>query len=157
MKRTTLLLLSLLLSLPPLLAQESATTFSVRDLEGNRFKLEDLKGKVVALNFWFVQCKPCVMEMPELNELVREHQDEEVVFLAFALNGKPELKQFLEKKEFAYRIVPDARTVAEDYAVEAYPTHILIDATGEVTYRSRGFGPSTVSDLNEVLSGMLER
>ena len=34
----------------------------------------------------FVECKPCVIEMPELNEIVQKYKSEEVVFLAFALN-----------------------------------------------------------------------
>ncbi len=155
MKSITILLLGLLLATSPLIAQESAASFSVRDLEGERFKLEELRGKTVVLNFWFVQCKPCVQEMPELNELVQEHQDEDVVFLALALNGKPEIKQFLKKKDFNYHIVPDARAVAEDYGVEGYPTHVVIDPAGNIVYSAMGFGPDTVKDLGKEIEGLL--
>lgn len=47
-----------------------APPFSVTDINGNEYSLESLKGKIIVLNFWFVECKPCVQEMPELNELV---------------------------------------------------------------------------------------
>lgn len=156
MKQITVLLFGLLLTISPLFAQEEpATPFSVRDLEGKRFKLEDLKGNLVVLNFWFVQCKPCVQEMPELNELVQKHQDENVIFLAFALNGKPELTQFLKKKTFSYHIVPDARAVAEDYGVEGYPTHLVIDPAGNIVYSAMGFGPDTVEKLGQEIEGLL--
>lgn len=156
MKQSTVLLFGLLLAISPLFAQEEpATPFSVRDLEGNRFKLEELKGKTVVLNFWFVQCKPCVQEMPELNKLVQKHQDENVVFLAFALNGKPELQRFLQKKDFNYHIVPDARKVAEDYAVEGYPTHVVIDPAGNIVYEAMGFGPDSVDKLGQEIEGLL--
>ena len=134
------LLLSFILLGSPLLAQESASPFSVRDLENNSFALEELRGKTVVLNFWFVQCRPCVQEMPELNELVQEYQDKKVVFLAFALNGNAELEQFLKKKDFNYQIIPDARVVAEQYSVEGFPTHIIIDKAGKVVYRTMGLG-----------------
>lgn len=148
-------LLALVLLCSPLLAQETAPSFSVRDLEGNRFALEGLRGKILVLNFWFVQCRPCVQEMPELNRLVQEHQGEEVVFLAFALNAKPEIETFLKKKTFDYHIIPAAQSVAEDYAVEGYPTHIIIDQTGKVAYRTVGLGLTTVSDLKQTLSALL--
>ena len=94
--------------------------------------------------------------MPELNELAQEYQDKNVVFLAFALNGKAELEQFLKKKDFNYQIIPDARMVAEKYSVEGFPTHIIIDRTGQIVYRQMGFGPTTVGDINEALSKLLK-
>ncbi len=150
-----LIFLTILIS-QPLVAQELAPSFGVRDLAGNRYALEELTGKIVVLNFWFVQCKPCVQEMPELNELVQEYQDEDVVFLAFALNGKAELERFLKKKGFNYQIIPDARIVSEQYSVEGFPTHIIIDRTGQIVYRQMGFGPTTVGDINKALSKLLK-
>ena len=150
-----LLLFLTVLASQPLVAQESAASFNVRDLEGKQYSLEDLNGKIVVLNFWFVQCKPCVMEMPELNELVQKYQNEDVVFLAFALNGKAEVERFLKKKDFSYQIVPDAQAMAEQYFVGGYPTHIIIDQTGQIVYRQMGFGPTTVGDLNRKVEMLL--
>ena len=150
-----LLILLTVLASRPLVAQDLAPPFSARDLEGNRYALEELTGKIVVLNFWFVQCKPCVQEMPELNELVQEYQDKDVVFLAFALNGKAELKQFLKKRAFDYQIVPDAQAVAGQYSVEGYPTHIVIDVKGNVAYRTMGLSPHTVGDLEKEIKKLL--
>jgi len=57
-----------------------APDFSAVDMNGNSYSLGILKGKVVVINFWFVECKPCVIEMPELNEIVEKYKSEEVVF-----------------------------------------------------------------------------
>ena len=54
--------------------------FAAVDMNGNSYSLGILKGKVVVINFWFVECKPCVIEMPELNEIVEKYKSEEVVF-----------------------------------------------------------------------------
>ena len=63
-----------------------APDFSAADMNGKTYSLSSLKGKIVVINFWFVECKPCLIEMPDLNEIVEKYKSEEVVFLAFALN-----------------------------------------------------------------------
>lgn len=138
-----------------LVAQESAPSFTVSDLEGNRYALEELNDKVVVLNFWFIQCRPCVMEMPELNELVAKYADEDVVFLAFATNEPAALEAFLQKKDFDYHIIPSSQDVAEAYAVEGYPTHVVINPAGEVAYRTMGLSPHTVGDLEKEIKKLL--
>ena len=62
---------------------KDAIPFSVTDIEGNEYSLNSLKDKIIVLNFWFVQCEPCVREIPELNNLVEKYKDKDVVFIAF--------------------------------------------------------------------------
>ena len=58
-------------------------SFSAKDINGNKFKLKDLKGKVVVINFWFIGCKFCRTEIPELNEVVLGcKNDPNVVFFS---------------------------------------------------------------------------
>src|SRR6185312_613814 len=52
-----------------------APDFTVADLNGKMYKLSDLKGKTVVLNFWFTTCAPCVTEMPELNRLIEKYKN----------------------------------------------------------------------------------
>ena len=44
--------------------------FVFKDILGNTYTPEDIKGKVVVINFWFMSCAPCIEEMPELNKIV---------------------------------------------------------------------------------------
>lgn len=111
---------------------EPAAPFSVTDLAGNTYTLEELKGKVVVLNFWFIGCAPCRIEIPGLNEMVKHYDQEQVVFIAFALDGKEELKQFLAESPFDYQIVPEAFAQADAYKVQGYPTHVILDKRGNV-------------------------
>jgi peroxiredoxin len=130
----------------PLLDQ-SAPLFEVKDLKGKSVHLEALKGKVVVLNFWFVECKPCVSEIPELNELVLDFQKDDVVFMALGLNKAEQLKKFLKKTPFNYQIVPDAMEVATQFGVSGFPTSIVIDQNGVIRYISLGVGPENKEKL----------
>lgn len=124
----------------------TAGAFSVTDLEGNQWSLEDLRGEIVVINFWFIACKPCVQEIPELNELVEKYE-ERVKFLAFAADKKDALEVFLTKTPFEYHIIPESRQVAETYQVMGYPTHIVVDKNSTITYATTGLGSNTISEL----------
>lgn len=116
---------------------QPAPPFDAVDLDGNNIDLASLKGKVVVLNFWFIGCAPCRVEIPGLNEMVESYGDE-VVFLAFALDAPENLREFLEEMPFEYTIIPDAHLLADQYTVSGYPTHIVIDKEGNVRSKLSG-------------------
>lgn len=132
-----------------------AKPFNVTDINGNKYSLETLKGKVIVLNFWFVECRPCVMEMPDLNEIVENYKDKDVIFLGFAINDKSAIESFLEKKEFKYNIVPDSRDVINSYGINSFPTHIIIDKNSKITFSVSGLGPTTINDIEKEIKSLL--
>jgi peroxiredoxin len=133
-----------------------AVNFNLVDLKGKKYNLSDLKGKVVVLNFWFIECKPCVMEMPELNELVAEFKGNEVIFLAIAVNKKDQLKKFLKKTEFKYKVLPNGQSVSDSYGVKGFPTNLIIDQNGIIQYVSTGIGPNNKLNLQQEIELLLE-
>lgn len=135
---------------------KKAADFTVTAIDGTTYTLSELKGKIVVLNFWFVECKPCVMEIPELNEVVEKYKDnKDVVFLGLATNKKPQLEKFIKKQAFEYAIVPETRDVAQSYNVTGYPTHIVINKMGEIAFETSGLSPVTVSNLENAIKNSL--
>lgn len=131
-----------------------APAFSATDLNGNTYKLDELKGKTVVLNFWFIGCKPCVMEMPHLNKLVEKYGNENVVFIAFALDNEAALRKFLVKNPFNYNIIPDAGIIAQEtYNVNSFPTSIIIDKQGNVQDYLIGYS----EDVDEKLMTFIDK
>jgi thiol-disulfide isomerase/thioredoxin len=133
---------------------KQAPAFSVIDLLGNEYSLNKLKGKVIVINFWFVECKPCVMEIPELNNLVEKYAEKEVVFLAFTLNDKSKINSFLNKNTFKYNIIPDSKASADLYNVNSYPTHLIIDENSIISYSSSGYGPTSIDELTKAIESL---
>jgi peroxiredoxin len=136
--------------------KEPAPDFDVKNLEGESLKLSALKGKAVVLNFWFVGCAPCRVEMPGLNTLTEEFKDEDVVFIAFALDNAEALENFLKEKEFTYQIVPDAGKIAALYGVKVFPTHVLINKMGEIEFTLTGGSEDRHEQLRPLIKTLLQ-
>lgn len=109
---------------------------AIEDIDGNIHTLESLKGKVVLMNFWFIHCKPCVAEIPDLNELKTKFKDKDVVFLAVALDNKKSLDKFIETHPFDFTIIPKGRELAERFKIPHYPYNVILDKTGKLHYVS---------------------
>jgi thiol-disulfide isomerase/thioredoxin len=115
------------------------------DLEGNFYDLKELKGKVVVVNFWFINCPPCRLEIPDLNELVAQYRDnKEVVFLGIALDDKYRLEEFLRRMPFHYNIIENGRDLALSNNVNAFPTHVVLDREGKILFHTDGLAQNTV-------------
>jgi thiol-disulfide isomerase/thioredoxin len=123
---------------------EGITSFSAHDINGNKIKLKDLLGKVVVLNFWFIGCPPCRMEIPELNKIVLQYaNDPNVVFVAIALDYKSDIKKYIKDNPFLYQIIDDGKMYADLYKLRLFPTNVILDKEGKVRFHTSGYGPST--------------
>src|SRR5690606_22334605 len=71
--------------------------FNFTDLNENIYTNENTKGKTIIIKTWFINCKACIAEFPELNEFVEKYKDRnDIIFLSLALDSKSELEAFLK-------------------------------------------------------------
>ena len=118
--------------------------FKTKDINGTKINLKDLAGKVIVLNFWFINCPPCRTEIPDLNELVKFYgSDTNTVFIAIALDSRRELKDFLKQMPFDYNIIDDGQFLANRYGIKAYPTNVVVDGQGIIRFHSSGYSIAT--------------
>ena len=119
--------------------------FKTTDINGNKINTKSLAGKIIVLNFWFINCPPCIMEMPELSNLADIYKtDSSVVFIAVALDKKYELEEFLKTRSFGYTIIDNGRFISDQYHINSYPTNVIVDQNGKVYFHSTGLSISTV-------------
>lgn len=99
-------------------------------LDGKSLNSKDLAGKVAVFNFWFVACKPCVEEIPDLNELVSKYEGKNVIFVAPSIDSRIAIQKFFEKHSFDYTVTTDAHVFTEKLELNGYPTHFVVDQSG---------------------------
>jgi len=130
--------------------------FKTSDINGDKYDFRKITGKIIVLNFWFINCPPCKAEIPELNNLVDQYKDnDDIIFIAIALDGKNELKDFLTKTPFNYKIIDNARYIAQKYGVKSYPTHVVIDKSGTIKFSTLGLAPNTIPWLKKSIEAAL--
>jgi peroxiredoxin len=135
--------------------KKAAPDFEVTTLEGKKLSLAALKGKVVVLNFWFIGCAPCRVEMPGLNKLTEDYKEKDVVFIGFALDKADPLRDFLKKISFKYQVVPESGKIAIDYGAKVFPTHILINKKGQIEYFLTGGSETRHEQLRPLIDNLL--
>ena len=108
--------------------------FNVVDINGIEYNNEKLKGKTTVIKTWFIACKPCVAEMPELNKFVKKYKNEErIQFVSLALDTKPLLLDFLQKQEFEYAVIGEQKDLIQNKLnLPAYPTHLVVNEKGHI-------------------------
>lgn len=108
--------------------------FNFTDINGIEFNNENTKGKIVILKCWFIACKACVAEFPELNELAEKYKNRnDMVFVSLAIDAKNDLEFFLQKNPFRYSVIPNQEQFMSDVLdLTSYPTHIIIDQNGKI-------------------------
>ena len=112
-----------------------APVFSAHMIDGKFIDAADLKGKVVVLNFWFIGCPGCMEELPKLNALATKYNDrDKVVFIAVATNTAQELRQFLPRNRFDYKMIGSGQAVLDLFNFSGYPRNIVIGKDGKIVY-----------------------
>jgi thiol-disulfide isomerase/thioredoxin len=126
--------------------------FTVTALDGSKFKMDTLKGKVVVLDFWATWCIPCREEHPMIEQVRRQFADnQDVVFLAINTDDNRDLvKPFLDQTHWDDRVYFDDG-LSRKLAVMSLPTTIVFDRSGKVFGRLAGFSTAAqfVSTLTD--------
>ncbi|GEM_PF-3395792 len=143
-------------STTPTASMRRAPAFRAIALDGQQFDSTVLRGKVAVLNFWFMGCAPCRVEIPGLNKLADEFTGEDVVFIAFALDDEKALRNFLKETTFKYHIVPRAGEIAEQFDISVFPTHIIIDKQGRIYAFLTGGNANRHEDLRPLIKHALK-
>tara|TARA_B100000700_G_scaffold251678_1_gene282844 strand:- start:355 stop:1185 length:831 start_codon:yes stop_codon:yes gene_type:complete len=100
-------------------------------IDGNVKSFSDYKGKLLVINFWYINCGPCIVEMPYLNQLVDKYQNEDIQFLALSFDTIPDIKSFLNETEFKYEHGSISRSMMYDFTPVA-PGHFIVDSEGVI-------------------------
>jgi cytochrome c biogenesis protein CcmG/thiol:disulfide interchange protein DsbE len=141
----------------PVAVGSRAPTFSLTSFDGQQFKLSDLKGKVVVVNFWASWCKPCEEEAAILESGWQYYKPRnDVVFLGVDyVDTEPEAKAYLNKYNITYPNGPDLATrISQSFRIQGVPETYIIDRNGTLRHMQYGVFPS-LADIQAVVDPLL--
>jgi peroxiredoxin len=122
--------------------RKRAPDFELTTFDGKGIRLEDLRGKVVLLNFWATWCPPCKAEMPDLNALHQQYGAEHD-FLVLGVNDDESadvVGAFARQQGIAFPLLLDPHGLVMEklFDVRYLPTSYIIDREGNIRDTWRG-------------------
>ncbi len=112
--------------------------WSIKSLDGQDFKVADLRGKVVVLNFWATWCLPCVAEMPSLQRLYEKTKDDGVVFACVSQEDAETVSRFVKEKGYTVPVYTLSGNPPEVFKSEMVPTTFILAADGKIAFKHAG-------------------
>ena len=154
----TLVVLAFWISLAACSTGQPAADFTLKTFKGEEFRLSEQRGKAVVINFWYPSCPPCRDEMPAFQEVWEEHQGRDVRFIGLfvpqGFDTEVEARQFVDEFGLTFDFATDVRAmVAQEYAVQFFPTTYFIDQAGRI--HKIEISRMDVDTLTEILDDLL--
>ncbi len=118
-----------------------APAFEYPDSNGKIWKLSDLKGKVVFLNFWATWCTTCKAELPSKEALYKKMQEKPFQMLGMLFRDDPaNLTPYFKKNSVSFpTLISPKNEAAKVYGITGVPETFIIDKEGIV--REKIVGP----------------
>ncbi len=116
--------------------------FSVSDSDGNEYKLSELlkTKKAVMLNFWYLNCQPCRMEFPYLEEAYQQYNDKIEVLALNPVDGTAAaVSAFAAEQNLTFPMGPCDPAWEQIFSLSAYPTTVIIDRYGSIGMIHKGY------------------
>ena len=140
------------------LVDKPAPSFSAEPVQGDVKSLDDLKGKVVILDFWATFCGPCKESFPKYQSIV-DASGGKVVVLAVSEDDpeqKDDIKKFIKDTGVKFPVVWDKdKSIAKDkYDVKKMPTSFIIDPSGTVKFVHASFHEGDDDKISEEVKSL---
>jgi peroxiredoxin len=141
----------------------AAPSIDLLTVDGASFSLQQLRGKVVLVNFWATWCEPCITELPSLQRL--RDQLAAKGFEVLAVNyqeGPARINSFIQKLNLTLPVVRDTDgSVARSWGARIFPASYLVDRDGNIRHSLSGgadwTGAALVSTIRTLLAAQPSR
>ena len=111
--------------------------------KGEVFRLSEVQGRPVVVNFWFPSCPPCVAEMPDIDAAFKAHKSDGVEFVGVQLVGldtAADGQAFVDEIGVTYALGADETgDIIRDYKVTGFPATVFIDKDQNIVRKWTGF------------------
>lgn len=110
-----------------------AADWNLKDKDGVQYKLSELRGKWVLVNFWAPWCSECLEEMPDLDAIQKTHKNLVVIGVAVMYRKTQEVMDVVRAHAVSYPVVMGNEDIASEFGeMKGMPTSFLYSPTGNL-------------------------
>jgi thiol-disulfide isomerase/thioredoxin len=138
---------------PALALLPLAPAFTVTTLDGSSFNLDQMKGRVVLVDFWATWCGPCMEELPQLKQIAQDFAGQPLVILSISWDeDEQKWKKFVAKNQMTWPQYRDtSHRIGNLFEVKALPGYFTIDSDGVLTTEMLGGGFDVEGKLRKLV------
>lgn len=130
----------------------SGTRYSDR----SPISLNDYRGKVVLIDFWYMDCPPCIKAIPHLNDIQNKYKEQGLVVVGINPynDNEKDLKRmpkFLSYNSIDYPIMFVDKNKTDEFKINVYPSFYLIDKQGNILHSEIGFNEEATNKLDSLI------
>ena len=131
-----------------------APNFRVTTLDGQTVTMDDLRGKVVLVDFWATWCGPCNAELPHVKEIAARYAGRPLVILSVSSDkDEAKWKQFIGAHGMTWLQARDSdQSIAEMFGIESIPHYFTIDTDGILQTEQLGGGSEIDGKLKKMVA-----
>ena len=135
--------------------------FNYITLNNDTLNINDLKGKVVFMNFFATSCPICIKELPFIESDIwlkyKDNKNFEIIVFGREHVAK-DIIAFKEKTRYTFNIIPDpGRKIYSLFAKRYIPRNVVLDRNGKIIYQATGFKDEEFAKLKQVIETELSK
>jgi len=138
---------------PELSTHKMAPPMVLTALDGSKFNLDAMGGRVVLIDFWATWCGPCNAELPHMQKIAKEFTGQPLVIISVSWDAdEAKWKDFIQKHEMTWVQYRDAdHKLSEQFGINAIPHYFTIDSDGVLTAEMMGSGSDVEGKLKKLI------
>lgn len=129
------------------------TSFKIdqnKNEKNKNYSKKYILGKPSLVNFWFTTCPPCIEEIPLLNALKQKYNTN-THFISISFNDRKSVENFLQKHEFNFVPITDAKKQIDQMKIDAFPTTFILDKKGIIRMVYGVISEYEIPEMEEIL------
>lgn len=135
---------------------ESSKGWTLSVLDGDEIEFSEFKDRVLFINFWATWCKPCVVEIPEIQKLYEELSNEDIVFLVISNETEAVVRKFFDNNDYTFPFyLTEAYELPNIFQSRSIPTTFIIDKDGNIVFKHKGMAAWNDRSCREFLRNLL--
>ncbi|WP_254059495.1 redoxin family protein [Granulicella sp. L46] len=139
---------------PELATHKMAPPFEVTAMDGTKFNLDSMGGRVVLIDFWATWCGPCNRELPHMKKIAKEFANDPLVIISVSWDSdEAKWKDFVAKNEMTWVQYRDTdHSLSTEFGINAIPHYFTIDSDGVLTAEMLGEDQDVEGKLKKLIA-----